>query len=118
MLRRALEREGHTVVEAENGRVGLARARRAAAGPGAAGPHHAGDGRLRDSSRRSGAQEAWRAVPVVVVTARDLTAEDRARLSGSVERVLQKGAPGRRDALLREIRELVAASVRRSGGER
>jgi CheY-like chemotaxis protein len=62
-------------------------------------------------------EEASRAVPVVVVTARDLTAEDRARLSGSVERVLLKGAR-RGDALLREIRELVTASVRRSGGER
>jgi len=56
-------------------------------------------------------REDWRAIPVVVITAKDLTAEDRRRLNGSVERVLQKGATSR-DALLAEVRVLVAASVR------
>jgi CheY-like chemotaxis protein len=36
--------------------------------------------------------ETWRTIPVVVVTAVDLTAADRARLSGSVQQILQKGA--------------------------
>ena len=43
----------------------------------------------------------WRDIPVLVVTAKDLTAEDRSRLTGGVERVLQKSAS--RDELLREI---------------
>jgi CheY-like chemotaxis protein len=38
------------------------------------------------------ANTAWRAIPVVVVTALDLTAEDRQRLNGGVEQILSKHA--------------------------
>ncbi|HEY2532774.1 MAG TPA: response regulator, partial [Xanthobacteraceae bacterium] len=38
------------------------------------------------------AKAAWREIPVVVVTALDLTAEDRRRLSGGVKRILSKYA--------------------------
>src|SRR6516225_7895637 len=38
------------------------------------------------------ANAAWRAIPVVVVTALDLTAEDRQRLNGGVEQILSKHA--------------------------
>jgi adenylate cyclase len=38
------------------------------------------------------ANAAWRDIPVVVVTALDLTAEDRRRLSGGVEKILSKHA--------------------------
>ena len=48
--------------------------------------------------------EAWRAIPVVVVTAKDLTREDRERLNGHVERILQKGAHGRERAAGRGAR--------------
>jgi CheY-like chemotaxis protein len=54
------------------------------------------------------AREAWRSIPIVVVTARELVAEDRLRLNGYVEQILQKGAY-RREALLTEVRELVAS---------
>ena len=57
-------------------------------------------------------EEAWRGIPVIVLTGRDLSAEDRERLNGSVARILQKGAYGQ-DALLAEVRALVAASVGR-----
>jgi CheY-like chemotaxis protein len=59
-------------------------------------------------------QEVWRNLPVVVITARDLTPEDQARLSGSVERVLEKGGHGS-EALLREVRELLTRSTARRG---
>ena len=36
--------------------------------------------------------EAWRSIPVVVVTAKDLTREDRERLDGYVRKIFQKGA--------------------------
>jgi CheY-like chemotaxis protein len=55
-------------------------------------------------------REAWRHIPVVVITAKDLTDDDRQRLSGSVERVLLKGA-FTREELLARVRELVAACV-------
>ncbi|HEY2532387.1 MAG TPA: response regulator, partial [Xanthobacteraceae bacterium] len=38
------------------------------------------------------AKVAWREIPVVVVTALDLTAEDRRRLSGGVKQILSKHA--------------------------
>ncbi len=53
-----------------------------------------------------------RRIPVIVLTAKDLTAEDRRRLNGYVERVVQKGA--NRDALLGEVRDLVAQSIGRA----
>jgi signal transduction histidine kinase/DNA-binding response OmpR family regulator len=52
-------------------------------------------------------EPAWRAIPVVVVTAADLSDADRARLAGSVQQVLQKGTttPGQ---LLAEVRARVS----------
>jgi CheY-like chemotaxis protein len=54
--------------------------------------------------------EEWRSIPIVVVTAKDLTDEDHRRLSASVARVLQKGLYSREE-MLREVRDLVAARV-------
>ena len=53
---------------------------------------------------------AWRPIPIVVITAKDLSPEDHERLNGYVARVLQKGALSR-EALLGEVRDLVAASA-------
>jgi CheY-like chemotaxis protein/anti-sigma regulatory factor (Ser/Thr protein kinase) len=52
-----------------------------------------------------------RDVPVIVITARDLTREDRARLRGEVERVIQKAG---RDEMLRELRDVLARCVEQS----
>ena len=56
------------------------------------------------------ADSAWRALPIVVITAKDLSPEEHERLNGSVARVLQKGALSR-ETLLGEVRDLVAASA-------
>ncbi|MCB0033317.1 MAG: response regulator, partial [Anaerolineales bacterium] len=53
-------------------------------------------------------KEAWRKIPVIVVTAKDLTAEDRALLNGYVKRILQKGNQSLRE-LMFEIQEQVIA---------
>ena len=45
------------------------------------------------------------------MTAKDLTPDERRRLNGTVEQILQKGAYSREE-LLREIRDLVKACVR------
>ena len=45
-------------------------------------------------------------VPVVVVTAKDITNEDRQRLNGYVEKVVQKGSYST-ESLLAELRGLV-----------
>lgn len=55
--------------------------------------------------------EAWRSIPIVVVTALELTYEDRQRLNGSVEQMLHRGGPSREE-LLGEVRNMVSACVR------
>ena len=54
----------------------------------------------------------WRDIPVVVITAKDLTPEDRRRLNGDVERVVQKRASGL-DDMLREVGLALALRVDR-----
>jgi PAS domain S-box-containing protein len=53
--------------------------------------------------------EQWRSIPVIVVTAMELTPEDRQRLNGGIQQVLCKRAFSQAD-LLGQIRELVSAS--------
>jgi CheY-like chemotaxis protein len=62
-------------------------------------------------------REAWRGIPVIVLTAKDLTAEDRQRLNGLVARIVQKGGASR-DDLLHQVRDLVAARVGPRPGRR
>lgn len=56
-----------------------------------------------------------RAIPIVVVTAQDLTEEDKIRLRGHVSQVFQKGAISR-DQLLQELRTLLDSRVSGGGG--
>ena len=49
---------------------------------------------------------AQRPTPVIVVTAKDLTDDDRSRLSGGVERIVEKGALTAAD-LLEHVHSLV-----------
>ncbi len=52
----------------------------------------------------------WRGIPIVVLTAKDLTPEDRQQLNGYVAEVMAKQA-FTRDELLREVRELVVTRM-------
>jgi len=56
------------------------------------------------------ADPGWRDIPVLVVTAKDLSAEERNRLNGDVQRVLQKGGSDL-DELLREIGRILPRST-------
>jgi CheY-like chemotaxis protein len=111
LLRRMLEPAGYAVVEAENGRVALEHLRE---GPPSVilldlmMPEMDGFEFVAEFRRH----EDWRGVPIIVITAKDLTGEDRVRLNGYVQRILLKGAHGR-DELLAEVRELVAIGVAR-----
>jgi signal transduction histidine kinase/DNA-binding response OmpR family regulator len=107
MLQRMLEREGFTVTEADDGRAGLDRV--AEQRPSLIlldllMPQMNGFEFLAELQTRP----EWRSIPVVVVTAKDLTAEEHARLSGQVSEVLRKGAYTR-ERLMSEVRERVAA---------
>ncbi len=106
---RTLEKAGWTVLQAENGRVALERmadARPALVLLDLMMPEMDGfeflDVLRQDDGRRD--------IPVVVITARTLSADDRNRLNGGVERVLQKRAL-QTEALLSEVRAVVAASA-------
>ena len=110
LARRMLEREGYTVVEAENGRAALDRLRDTVPGVVLLDlmmPEMDGF----DFVAAVRADAAWRSVPIVVITAKDLSPEDHERLNGYVARVLQKGALSR-ETLLGEVRDLVTASAR------
>ena len=51
----------------------------------------------------------WRSIPIVVITAQDLTKEDRRRLNGHVEKILRKDGDSR-ESLLEQVRDLLAGS--------
>ena len=51
-------------------------------------------------------------MPIIVITAKDLSAEERARLTGHVEDILLKGGSGR-DSLLAQVRGMVVSSMQR-----
>ena len=105
MLRQMLTRAGWKVVEAENGRVGL---ERVAADPPSLilldlmMPEMDGF----EFTARIRANEEWNEIPIIVVTAKDITAEDRQRLEGRVTQLLQKGTYNHQ-ALVGQIRELL-----------
>jgi signal transduction histidine kinase/CheY-like chemotaxis protein len=109
MLRHTLEREQWPVIEAENGRVAL----------------------MRIVERRPSlilldlmmpeidgfqlltmlqANPFWRQIPVIIVTARDLSPEERIHINGYAETILQKQTDTI-DELLHNIRELALRHV-------
>ena len=112
LLRRVLENEGWQVSEAENGRVALARL-------GEQEPSlilldlmmPVMDGFEFVLETRK--QNAWRGIPIVVVTAKHVTDEDRRRLKGDVAGLIERRGMDQ-EALLAEICEQVVAV----GGER
>jgi CheY-like chemotaxis protein len=118
LLRRMLASEGWIVTEAENGRAALACLAEATPLPDLIMldlimPQMDGFDFLAE--RRQNPK--WSAIPVVVVTAADLTDEDRMRINGGVERIISKTAPGR-DTFLSEVREFVTTHLGSKVGSR
>jgi CheY-like chemotaxis protein len=123
LLRAMLEAEGWSVREAENGRKALARMEEER-------PQLVlldllmpeMDGFEFTEQVRQHA--TLRSVPIVVVTSHDLSREERQRLNGYVETVVQKAGDSP-DALLHRVRELLGGfgtperqMITRTGGER
>ena len=109
---RTLEADGWTAAEAENGRVAIERLKA-----------HVPDlilldlmmpemdgfefvSRIRDN-------EEWRKVPVVVVTAKDITPQDQMRLEGNVRKIFHK-ATYTREELVGEIRSAIETPAPRA----
>ncbi len=109
MLRKRLEKQGWPVIEAENGRVALEDM-----------AENAPDVILLDlmMPEMDGFQfldhvredKRWRSIPIIVITAKDLTQEDRRRLNGYVKGILQKGAY-KPEELLAEVCSLVKPRI-------
>ena len=111
VIKRALERDGWAVSEADNGRRGLQSVAR-----------HVPDLIVLDlmmpemdgfefvaELRKS---ESGRKIPVVVVTAKEITEEDQRRLNGHVRGVLHKGSFSREELSL-ELRRALESGRRR-----
>lgn len=109
LLRQILEKEGWTVTEAENGRAALQLLEKELPEIillDLMMPEMGGFEMIAELKQRP----EWRSLPIVIVTAKDITAEDHLKLKGSVERIFQKGAFNREE-LLTEVKNLVATCV-------
>jgi PAS domain S-box-containing protein len=112
LMGRALRQIDCRVTQAENGRVGLERLNEALP-----------DAILLDLMMpemdgfefiaRVRAESRWRRIPIIVVTAKTLTAEDRARLNGQVQHLVHKGEYSGK-AVLAALDELVPRHARRA----
>ena len=109
LTRAVLEKEGWSVTEAVNGRDALERMERERPSlifldlmmPEMDGFAFAAE---------VGRHPEWRSIPIVVVTAQDLTNDDRRRLNGHVEKILRKHGDSR-ETLLEQVRDLLAGSA-------
>jgi PAS domain S-box-containing protein len=113
MLRRMLEKDGWKVVEAANGKIALQcilEAEPSVVLLDLMMPEMDGFAFVEEVRKHI----EWRAIPVVVLTAKTLTEADRARLQG-VARVFHKGEQPGGDVLA-EVRRLVEARAVAAGG--
>ena len=114
MLARSLAREGYAVTEAGNGRIALDQLEKFRPNiilldlmmPEMDGFEFVEAFRQRQD---------WQPIPIIVVTAKELTEEDKQRLDGYVAKILMKGSHTR-DELLAEVRQIVAKCVHRHVG--
>ena len=111
LIRRALEKDGWQVSEAENGRAALDEIEKQMPGLVVLDlmmPVMDGFEFLAEFRKK----EEGATVPVIVVTAKDLTSEDRQLLQGNVERIIQKGEYSLKK-LFDEVRDIVARYIPR-----
>ncbi|MGL5062302.1 MAG: response regulator [Microcoleus sp.] len=115
ILRRILEKHGWAVTEADSGRAALQQLETVSPNlilldlmlPEMDGFELIGELRRSDSGK---------AIPIVVITGKELTELESQQLEGSVDRVLHKGVYSC-NTLLREVRDLVNASLDRRYGQ-
>ncbi|QTA83937.1 Two component system response regulator histidine kinase, GAF domain-containing [Desulfonema limicola] len=110
MLQRMTQKQGYNTVTAKNGKEGLEQL--SSIYPGLIlldlmMPEMDGFQFIEELRKN----DLWQSIPVIIITAKDITAEDRIRLNGYVEKILLKGSYGK-DELLEEIRSLIPASIK------
>jgi hypothetical protein len=109
IMRRMLEKEGWTVLEAEDGSQGLERlmeSRPELVLLDLMMPSMDGFEFIEEVV----GHEEWRKIPVVVMTGRDISAADRKRLNGRILKIIEKGSYSR-EQLVQELRNHVEASL-------
>jgi PAS domain S-box-containing protein len=116
LMGRALRSIDCTITQAENGRVGLERLNESSP-----------DAILLDLMMpemdgfefitRMRAESRWQRIPVIVVTAKILAAEDLARLNGQIQHLVHKGEYSGK-AVLAALDELVPRHARRASPDR
>ena len=108
LTRAILEKEGWAVSEASNGIVALEvmkRQRPSLIFLDLAMPEMDGFAFAAEVRRHP----EWRSIPIVVLSAQDLTNEDRKRLNGNVETIIRKHGDSR-ESILERVRDLLADS--------
>ena len=106
MMRAMLEQAGWAVTEAENGRAAMeqvAQNRPTLILLDLMMPEMDGFEFTAELHRHA----EWRSIPIVVLTAKDLSPDELHRLNGGVHAVLDKGT-GSRDALMHQVRDLLS----------
>ena len=109
LMRRQLEKENWTVIEADNGQNALVQLEKNSPSLillDLMMPEMNGFEVINQLRQR----ETWRDIPVIIVTAKDLTEQDHQQLNGYVEKIIQKGAYNRQD-LLKEVREILGKVI-------
>ena len=109
MVRRTLRKAGWQVLEAENGRVGLEKLRESLPTLiilDLIMPEMDGFEFLKEIRQHPD----WSRIPVLVVTAKSLSAEERRSLEGETVCIVQKGSFSH-DRLAREVRRAVVAQL-------
>jgi CheY-like chemotaxis protein len=57
-------------------------------------------------------RQRWREIPIIVLTAKELTDDDRRRLNGDVQRIVHKSTMSR-DQILKEIHATLLRKIQR-----
>ena len=105
MLTKSLESNDYKVRTAHNGKEGLEKVKKGKPGLillDLMMPEMDGF----EFSEKLRQNKEWLDIPVVVITAKDLTKEDHARLSGNVETIMQKGSYSKKE-LMDEVSEKI-----------
>ena len=105
LTKKILEKEGWNVAEAENGKIGIEQIQNNIPGLillDIMMPEMNGFEFINEIQKNT----EWMKIPIVVVTSKDLSREEKKLLQGNVEMVLQKGSFGNKD-LIQKVNEII-----------
>ena len=110
LTKKILEKEGWNVAEAENGKIGIEQIKNNIPGLillDIMMPEMNGFEFINEIQKNT----EWMKIPIVVVTSKDLSREEKKLLQGNVEMVLQKGSFGNKDLIQKTCEEAAEACL-------